>query len=146
MPDEAERFGAMRSTLERLGLPAPTEVLDPTPIGARGALPVIHRLAAEGTLPRALMCASDQHALDVLDVLRAAGLRAPEDVAVTGFDGVVAGRLASPPLTTVRQPMEAMGRLAADLLIDSLANPGAPVVDMVLPVRVVIRQSCGCPA
>ena len=68
----------------------------------------------------------------------------PRDAAVTGFDGVVAGRLSSPPLTTVRQPMEAMGRLAVDILMGSLADPAVPPVDRTLPVRMIVRRTCGC--
>lgn len=144
--DYAERFEGMRAALTDLGLAAPDVVLDPTPLGAAEPFPVLHRLlaGARADLPDALVCASDQHALDVLCLLRDAGVRVPADVAVTGFDGVVAGRLFSPSLTTCRQPMEAMGRLAVDILTASLDDPGAPPVDVILPVRPVFRASCGC--
>ncbi|HMO12038.1 MAG TPA: substrate-binding domain-containing protein, partial [Actinotalea sp.] len=85
-----------------------------------------------------------QHALDLVAALREVGVDVPGQVAVTGFGGVVAGRIADPALTTVRQPMEAMGRLAVDVLMASLADPEAPLVDHVLPVRPLIRRSCGC--
>jgi len=48
-------------------------------------------------------------------------------------------------LTTVRQPMEAMGRLAVDILVESLTEQPTAPVDRTLPVRMVIRRSCGCP-
>ncbi len=146
MTDYAERFEGMRAALAGLGLPAPDDVLDPTPIGAAEPFPVLRRLLSgdRAELPDALVCASDQHALDVLCLLRDAGVRVPDDVAVTGFDGVVAGRLFSPGLTTCRQPMEAMGRLAVDVLTASLDDPGAPPVDVTLPVRPLFRASCGC--
>lgn len=146
MTDYAERFQGMRAALADLGLPAPDEVLDPTPLGADDAFPVLRRLLATGRsdLPQALVCASDQHALDVLDLLREAGLRVPEDIAVTGFDGVAAGRLFTPTLTTCRQPMEAMGRLAVDILTASLDDPEAPPADVTLPVQPLLRASCGC--
>jgi len=90
------------------------------------------------------MCASDQHALELLEVLASLGVDVPGQVAVTGFDGIVAGRLCRPPLTTVRQPMEAMGRLAVDILVESLsADEGAPA-DRTLPIRMIVRGSCGC--
>jgi len=147
--DYAERFEGMRSALADLGLPVPDDVLDPTPIGAAEPFPVLRRLlalrAGEATdFPDALVCASDQHALDVLRLLRDAGVRVPEEVAVTGFDGVVAGRLSTPALTTCRQPMEAMGRLAVDVLTASIDDPAAPPVDVTLPVRPLYRASCGC--
>jgi len=146
MTDYAERLEGMRSALRDLGLAVPEGALDPTPLVAADPYPVLRRLldGDRAGLPQALVCASDQHALDVLALLRAAGVRVPDDVAVTGFDGVVAGRLAAPSLTTCRQPMEAMGRLAVDVLMASLDDPEAAPVDVTLPVKPLFRASCGC--
>jgi DNA-binding LacI/PurR family transcriptional regulator len=144
MPDYATRFEGMRAALRDLGLPVPARVLDPTPLAAADPFPVVRDLLASGRLPRALVCASDQHALDLMGLLQERGCDVPRDVAVTGFDGVAAGRLFSPSLTTARQPMEAMGRLAVDILMDSLADPTAPMVDRTLPTRPLFRESCGC--
>ena len=79
-----------------------------------------------------------------MDALRLAGVDVPRDVAVTGFDGIAAGRIIRPTLTTVRQPMEQMGRAVVDILIDHLESPGQPPTSRQLPVRVVVRESCGC--
>jgi len=146
MVDFVERFDGMRRTLERLGLPAPSQVLDPTALVSDHPFAVVRALAAVGRLPRALVCASDQHAVELLKVLASLGVDVPGQVAVTGFDGVVAGRLCSPPLTTVRQPMEAMGRLAVNILVDSLAKAEGPPLDRTLPIRMIVRGSCGCVA
>lgn len=146
MADYVERFDGMRRTLEKHGLPTPSQVLDPTTLVSDHPFAVIRALAAVGRLPRALVCASDQHALEVLKVLASFGVDVPGHVAVTGFDGVAAGRLCSPPLTTVRQPMEAMGRLAVSILIDSIATGEAPPLDRTLPIRMIVRGSCGCTA
>ncbi len=144
--DYAERFAGMQAALAERGLDVPSAVLDPTPIGAPQPFPVVRRLMADRSLPRALVCVSDQHALDLVGILQAGGVRVPQDVAVTGFDGVAAGRICAPTLTTVRQPMEAMGRLAVDVLMGSLESPGSAAVDTTLPVRPLFRESCGCPA
>ncbi|MCU1432482.1 MAG: LacI family transcriptional regulator [Actinotalea sp.] len=144
MTDYQERFEGMRAALSRHGLAVPDAVLDPTPLVDDQPYAVVRTLADEGRLPGALVCASDQHALALLDVLAASGIEVPRDVAVTGFDGVVAGRLSTPALTTVRQPMEAMGRLAVDILMDALDEPGGVPVDRTLPVRTILRRSCGC--
>ncbi len=146
MTDYAERLDGMRDALRGLGLSVPEAPLDPTPLAAADPYPVLRRLldGDRDGLPQALVCASDQHAMDVLALLRDAGVRVPDDVAVTGFDGVAAGRLASPSLTTCRQPMEAMGRLAVDVLMASLDDPGAAPVDATLPVKPLFRASCGC--
>jgi LacI family transcriptional regulator len=146
MADFVDRFDGMRRALERLGLPAPSQVLDPTRLVSDHPFAVVRALAAVGRLPRALVCASDQHAIELLKVLASLGVDVPGQVAVTGFDGVVAGRLCNPPLTTVRQPMEAMGRLAVTLLVDSLADGESPPLDLTLPTRMIVRGSCGCAA
>lgn len=142
--DYADRFAGMRAAMHDLGLAAPSHVLDPTPLGAPDPFPVIRSLLDRGELPGALVCASDQHAMDLMTLLRRSGCAVPRDVVVTGFDGVVAGRLFSPSLTTARQPMEAMGRLAVEVLADSISDPERPPADLSLPVRPVFRESCGC--
>jgi len=64
-------------------------------------------------------------------------------VAVTGFDDVPVARLMHPPLTTIRQPIQELGATAFDVLYSRInAAGGEP--DIVLPVRLVIRESCGC--
>lgn len=101
-------------------------------------------LVAADRLPEALVCQSDQAALVVLDLLAAHGVDVPGRVRVTGFDGILAGRLSTPTLTTVRQPFEDMGRLAVRLLADRLADPGSAAVFRTLPTRLIPRGSCGC--
>jgi LacI family transcriptional regulator len=96
-------------------------------------------------LPDVVMCANDQTALGVLRRFRRHGVRVPEDVAVTGFDGLEVGARTNPPLTTVRQPMLQIGRIAVRLLVERLATPDRPNMATTLPVDVVIRESCGCP-
>lgn len=144
-PDYAERFAGFQDALGALGLPVPADPLDPTDLAEPGRFSVLADLVATDRLPRALVCASDQLALAVLDLLTARGVPVPERVAVTGFDGILAGRLATPTLTTVRQPMAAMGRLAVQVLVRHAGAPASPPESHRLDVRVVRRASCGCP-
>ncbi len=145
-PDYADRFAGFADALASLGLPVPAEPLDPTDLAERGRFAVLTDLVAADRLPRALVCASDQLALAVLDLLAAHDVPVPDRVAVTGFDGILAGRLARPTLTTVRQPMAAMGRLAVQVLVRHAHAPAEEPESHRLPVRVVRRESCGCPA
>lgn len=142
--DYRERFESFRETLLELGVSAPDAPFDESHLGeGRSYAKVITELRA-GRLPRALVCASDQLALPLQDLLVAAGLRIPEDVVVTGFDGIIAGRVSVPPLTTVRQPMQAMGRTAAQLLMLS-GRDGSDEPSVVrLGTKLILRQSCGC--
>ena len=91
----------------------------------------------------AVFAGDDDAALGVLAALRAAGQRVPEDVAVVGFDDVTFSRHVTPPLTTVRSPIEQIGREAILQLIQCIHNePVEPVT--LLRTELVVRQSCGC--
>jgi DNA-binding LacI/PurR family transcriptional regulator len=97
----------------------------------------------------ALFAASDSMASGALRVLRANGRRVPEDVAVVGFDDVESvAAWTEPPLTTIRQDIEEMGRLMARLLLRRLATPAGPPAtrvatptSVITPTRLVIRNS-----
>ncbi|MDX8492484.1 substrate-binding domain-containing protein [Mesorhizobium sp. VK22B] len=76
--------------------------------------------------PTAIMASNDLLAFTVIASLRRAGLSVPEDVSVTGFDGIDFARLISPKLHTIQQPSQVMGTLAASLLLDMAAGHKAP--------------------
>ncbi|MFS4507104.1 LacI family DNA-binding transcriptional regulator [Clavibacter sp. Sh2141] len=143
--DFRERFQGYRDARAELGLPAQDDVLDATALGEGSGFGGVIAALRAGRLPRALVCASDQLALALVDLLRAEGVDVPGDVVVTGFDGIFAGLLSTPRLTTVRQPMEAMGRAAARILIDTTSAPQASdPVSLRLGTKLVVRESCGC--
>jgi LacI family transcriptional regulator len=95
-------------------------------------------------LPDAIVCANDQMAIGVLQALARARVRVPEDVAVTGFDGIFVGGLIEPTLTTVHQPMRELGEQACERLLERIATPGLPPKVQLLPTELVLRSSCGC--
>ena len=82
-----------------------------------------------------------------MDELCGRGLRVPQDVAITGFHDGLEARITTPPLTTVRMPWRAAGQQAAERLLDLMAgraflDPDRPIM---IPLEVIVRQSCGCP-
>ena len=95
----------------------------------------------------AVFAASDVMASGALRVLRGRGLRVPDDVAVVGFDDMVSvAEWTDPPLTTIRQDIEEMGRLMARLLLRTLEPPsdalGVPALSsIVTPTQLVVRAS-----
>ena len=110
---------------------------------AGGARVINALLEAQRTLPRAIVCANDQTALGAMHALARRGVRVPDDVAVTGFDDVPVARHLHPPLTTVRQPMQELGAAAFEVLYSKIST-GKGDADVVLPVELIIRESCGC--
>jgi len=89
----------------------------------------------------AIFAASDVMAVGALQALERAGRRAGADVAVVGFDDSDAARLASPPLTTVRQPIEDMGRQMAAILLEHILEGTNSPRQVVLGTELVIRSS-----
>lgn len=93
--------------------------------------------------PRAVVCANDEIALGAIAAAEDLGLSVPQDLAVTGWDDVMAARHARPGLTTVRQPMRQLGAWAARRLHERLAGDTSDPRHEVLPTRLVVRPSCG---
>ncbi len=98
--------------------------------------------------PTAVFAASDTMAIGAIKALRAASLRVPEDVAIVGFDDIPSSLTIEPELTTVRQPIEQIGRLAVETLFsiiqsDKQGTHPSSVQRLVLPTELVIRKSCG---
>ena len=93
--------------------------------------------------PTAAFIYNDQMAVGALHALRERGLRVPQDMAVIGFDGIALGRYVAPTLSTIDHARDEVGRVAADTLADLLADGASRAPERVLPVRLVLRQSCG---
>ena len=91
----------------------------------------------------AILAASDIMALGAIDALTARGARVPDDIAVVGFDDVVEARFASPPLTTVRQPLYEQGVQAMESVLEQLQGSSGRQ-RLTLHTELVLRRSCGC--
>ncbi len=140
-PDVRQRFEGFARALTERGLPVPA----PLGGGLReddGAA-AAQRLLDTGMPADAVVCANDEVALALLDRLVNGGVRVPHDLAVTGWDDVMAARYVRPGLTTVRQPVRQLGALAAHRLHDRITG-SAPGDAGLLPTRLVVRGSCGC--
>lgn len=125
-PDSDERFAGFREALKAAGLPVPRRPAASGGFTESGGEHAVRRLLAAGGRPRAIVCGNDEMALGALTALRAARLRVPADVAVTGFDDIAAARHVRPGLSTVRQPMRALGERSVRLLLDRIAAQDDP--------------------
>lgn len=88
-----------------------------------------------------IICASDPLALGAIRAVRRAGLRVPDDVSVVGYDDSALMNCTDPPLTTVRQPIDAMGRAAIDLLVAQIAGADVPHDELLFEPELVVRGS-----
>ncbi|MFE9247846.1 LacI family DNA-binding transcriptional regulator [Streptomyces sp. NPDC007088] len=89
------------------------------------------------------VCASDPYALGVVRAAKRRGLSVPGDVSVVGFDDSAFMNCTEPPLTTVRQPIEAMGRAAVDLLAVQIGGGAAASEELLFEPELVVRGSTG---
>jgi len=143
-----DRLSGYRDVLPQ-GDPALVAEGDFTAEGGRRAMAELLDRTGEGGGPDAVFACSDLMAAGAMAVLAERGLRVPEDVAVVGFDdGDTAAQWASPPLTTVRQDIEGIGRLMARLLLTRLqltvegnTEAAARLAPVVTPVELVVRAS-----
>ena len=101
---------------------------------------------AVSTAPTAIFAASDQMAFGVYEAVRRRGLRVCDDVSVVGFDDLPEARWASPPLTTVRQPLVEMGRLAARTVLRLAQGEEIDSPRVELATELVVRDSTAGPA
>jgi LacI family transcriptional regulator len=102
-------------------------------------------LLSLGSPPTAIFASNDVMAMGVMDAARNRGLRIPDDISILGFDDIPQAQNVRPALTTVRQPMEKMGRVAAQMLLDLLSDPQKDVSRVELPTELIVRDSCQAP-
>jgi LacI family transcriptional regulator len=93
--------------------------------------------------PSAVVCFNDKVAAGVLEAAAVRGLRVPADLSVTGFDDIDISRATTPRLTTVRQPLQEMGRTAVTMLIRQLDGHAHEALSMELETRLIVRDSTG---
>ena len=142
-PDIRDRYAGFVAAHTLRGL-VPAEPVR-VPFREREGAAVADRIIAGELEPDALVCANDELALSIMSRLQDAGRDVPADIAVVGWDDVMTSRYVRPGMTTVRQPVHALGVLAAERLHQRVI--GAPPIPapVVLATEVVLRGSCGCP-
>ena len=92
--------------------------------------------------PTAIFASNDVMAMGAMDAVRNRGLRIPDNISIIGFDDIPQASLTRPALTTIRQPLEKMGRVATQMLLDLLNNPERKGKRIELPTELVVRDSC----
>ncbi|HEX7737646.1 MAG TPA: LacI family DNA-binding transcriptional regulator [Ktedonobacteraceae bacterium] len=92
--------------------------------------------------PSALFASNDVMAFGAMEAAREHGLQLPRDLSIIGFDDIPQAAHTHPALSTVRQPLEEMGRSATNLLLKYIENPLAEIERIELPTQLIIRESC----
>jgi LacI family transcriptional regulator len=139
-----DRLTGYRQALEARGIPVEHELIVEGDFAEGSGRAAAQRLLSVS--PSAIFAASDMMAIGALRAARDAGLHIPQDIGLVGFDDVPAASVIEPALTTVRQPIESLGSMAVEMLLDILDNgrdARSPTHRIVLPTELIVRASCG---
>jgi DNA-binding LacI/PurR family transcriptional regulator len=135
------KLAAARIIAERAGIPLePVQVVH-SMYTLETAQAAAARLLGKGIT--GIICASDPMALGAIRAVRRAGLRVPEHVSVVGFDDSLLMNFTEPPLTTVRQPIEPMGRTVTELLVAQIMGREVTRDELLFEPELVVRGSTG---
>ncbi|MEX5299731.1 LacI family DNA-binding transcriptional regulator [Kocuria sp. CPCC 205292] len=140
-----ERLAGYRSALEGAEVPHDPELVTGNGFSYEAGFAGAQELLELGHPPTALFAASDESALGAFEAARQASLRVPEDLSVVGFDDTLIARWASPKLTTVRQPLHAMGEMAVERAVTLLAGGSRRAHPLQLQTSLVERSSTAPP-
>jgi LacI family transcriptional regulator len=141
-----DRIAGYRYALEQAGIPIDPDLIRPGEFKQHTGYEQTCALLELPQPPTAIFAGSDLQAMGVYAALRAHGLMVPNDVSVVGFDDVSIATMVSPALTTVRQPLDEMGRVATTMLLRLIAGEPLDSMRVELVTSLIVRESCSPPA
>jgi DNA-binding LacI/PurR family transcriptional regulator len=141
--DSVWRERGYRESLEAHDIPFRPELIAAGEFDEDEAFTTVEQMLLDGVEFDAIFAGDDDSAIGAMRALKLAGHRLPEDVAVVGFDDVPFARYLSPPLTTVRAPIEEIGREAVRQLVRLMNGQPAEALTL-MRTELIIRESCGC--
>jgi DNA-binding LacI/PurR family transcriptional regulator len=143
------RFQGYKRALAEAGIEPDPSWVTVGPRGSAGGVELARRFLAAhpdpAIRPTAVFATNDLIAIGSMRGFHEAGVRIPDDLAIVGFHGVELGSLTIPSLTTVELGSTELGRLGAEALFSLLDGSTSVPAERVLPVRLVVRESCGAP-
>jgi len=138
-----DRLRGYRDGLHKLGLLFDSALVSAGDMTSAGGYNSSKRLISIPDPPDAILCINDETALGVLRAANELGMRVGKDLAVAGFDGVRDAKYSNPPLTTVDQPVYDIARQLVRMLVDEIRGTHLLERRVVLPPRLLIRESTG---
>src|SRR5262245_26117704 len=134
---------AIVEELEKRGL-QPFPILESN-FKVDGGASAVRVIMGQSSIPTAIFCSNDLIAMGAMSALEEAGVKAPEDVSIIGFDDIFFARMTRPPLTTVRIPREQLGELAFKALHKMSLSKRGTGVEFRIEAELVIRKSTAPP-
>lgn len=134
------RLGCFKKVLEDNNIPFNEDMVSYGQFWSEPARMAAEKLVEENRVPKALICANDVMAITACKVIEEHGLSVPDDIIVTGFDGIEQEKYHTPRLTTAYQD----NAKAAEAAIDIITDESEGIKHAVIPYGIGISQSCGC--
>ena len=138
---DPQRFIGCQDAFKEKGLELPNDRFSPLPVNRKDRLDFYRTVSNGGFSYTALVFSSDYYAAEALSFFKECKIQVPEQISITGFDDNMYSRLVTPRLTTVNQDSREKGRLAISMLMKLMHNEVVEVPNILLPVRLVIRDS-----
>ena len=137
------RLEGYQRAMAAAGLSVPAEYIVESDFEFQGGFNAMQQLLALTSPPQAVFTSNDAMAVGVYHAAYLAGIRIPQDLAVMGYDDIELARYMTPPLSTIHQPKDELGKLAVDTLLQRLKNPDSAQQLLVLTPELVERASVG---
>ena len=144
LTSSAGRLNGFLDELQKLGIDASQVAVERGDFHPESGYQAALSLLGSADGPQAVFCCNDMMAIGLYRAAAELGLRIPEDVAVVGFDDINLSSYLNPPLTTISQPKQQIGRAVVELLLERINERSLPARRLVFETRLVVRQSCGC--
>lgn len=140
--DARDRFEGYQRALKEANIPLKETLILKGEWTAKSGLEATRQLLTTGEKFSAIFAHNDRMAMGAIRALQEANLRIPRDISIIGFDDAPLAPYLNPPLTTMRQPTEKLGKKAAQLLIKSIQDRNYPPKQVYLKAKLIERESC----
>jgi LacI family transcriptional regulator, repressor for deo operon, udp, cdd, tsx, nupC, and nupG len=137
----ADRFHGYEDALRTAGVRRNPDLTVTGDFSVESGIRALDGLFAREAKFTAVFCSNDEMAIGAIRALKSRGRRVPEEVSVVGFDDIRFARYCDPPLTTIAQPKDELGREAMNMMIEILNDPNVPARKHILPTQLVVRGS-----
>ena len=137
----SERLGGFKDGYGEHGIGIPEERIIYGNLKMDSGYQFAHRLVEEKGNISAVFCGNDLMAIGLMEGLDKYNLRVPEDFSIVGYDDIDMGSLIKVKLTTVSQPVQEMGKMAAEILTERMRGSGGSYRRIMLTPRLIVRES-----
>jgi len=141
-----DRLEGYRHGLEKHHLPFQKNLVYESDFTQEGGYRIIKKILSKPPIPTALLLINDHSALGVLKAIKESSYRVPQDISVVGFVDVPFASMIDPPLTTVREPSQEIGFVAADMCLKIIQGKEIREKHLTLPMRLIVMESTAPPS